>query len=504
MSDQTPLSERELEVLRLVAAGASNNEIAQELIISPNTVKVHIRNIYAKLGVLSRTEASMEALRRGLIVVPERDGQGDLLELAPPAPVAVLDLPLMPTDEPPDELEVNAFTAAADLVAPEREEQAAPGVISSEHAESSGVSVVPDPPVSVATPAPATTRSEQPSTTHLAISRRIALLISGLLGLLVVGMLAIGYLVVSGGTPPTATPTDKPRVQDIWKPQAALPLPIQEAAGAYSFADKRLYVTGGTTPKGVSDATRSYDPALGQWQDRAAKPTAARGISAVIIGGHLYAPGGYDANGALLNVLEVYDIAADRWSSGPAMPDARANYTIAAIEGALYVFGGSDSKGPIGTTLIFEPDTQKWRSGPTMPLTLQNAASAQDGDNTVVLCGGTTGGSAANLQTWRFSAGQWERLADLPEPRIKAAAAFVADQMFLIGGADTDAPNLVLNEGGWSQSRLSTGYPLSGHLLINGEKRTMYAIGGWNGTTELAEVRSWAPVTYQYIPQVEN
>ena len=224
----------------------------------------------------------------------------------------------------------------------------------------------------------------------------------------------------------------------------------------------------------------------------------------MIIGGRLYAPGGYDANGALLNVLEVYDIAADSWSSGPAMPDARANYAIAAIEGALYVFGGSDSNGPLSTTLIFEPDTQKWRSGPALPLALRDAASAQDGDNNVVLCGGTTSGAAENLQTWSFSAGKWERLADLPEPRIKAAAAFVSDQMFLIGGADTDQPNLVLNETGWSQARLGTGYPLSGHLLISGEKRTMYAIGGWNGTTELAEVRSWAPVTYQFIPQVEN
>ena len=52
-----PLSEREVEVLRLIAAGLSNQEIAGRLIIAPGTVKRHINNIYGKLGVQSRTQA---------------------------------------------------------------------------------------------------------------------------------------------------------------------------------------------------------------------------------------------------------------------------------------------------------------------------------------------------------------------------------------------------------------------------------------------------------------
>ncbi|HSO27544.1 MAG TPA: response regulator transcription factor, partial [Anaerolineales bacterium] len=64
------LSDRELDVLRCVVNGASNKEVAAELSISENTVKVHLRNIYTKLGVSSRTEATTVALQQGLATIP--------------------------------------------------------------------------------------------------------------------------------------------------------------------------------------------------------------------------------------------------------------------------------------------------------------------------------------------------------------------------------------------------------------------------------------------------
>jgi DNA-binding NarL/FixJ family response regulator len=63
------LSGRELEVLRLLAAGASNKAVATQLNLSENTVKTHISRIFAKLGVQSRAEAVAVALRRGLVPI---------------------------------------------------------------------------------------------------------------------------------------------------------------------------------------------------------------------------------------------------------------------------------------------------------------------------------------------------------------------------------------------------------------------------------------------------
>lgn len=89
------LSERELQILLLVAQGLSNRQIAGQLDISDNTVKVHVRNIFAKINVASRTEASLYAVRHGLLVVEN--------QLVAPAPIA----------EPPP-----TTTVPADVVRP--------------------------------------------------------------------------------------------------------------------------------------------------------------------------------------------------------------------------------------------------------------------------------------------------------------------------------------------------------------------------------------------------
>jgi DNA-binding NarL/FixJ family response regulator len=66
------LSERETEVLRLIAQGRANKEIARELQIGEQTVKTHVSSVLGKLGVQSRTQAALHAMRIGLVPADER------------------------------------------------------------------------------------------------------------------------------------------------------------------------------------------------------------------------------------------------------------------------------------------------------------------------------------------------------------------------------------------------------------------------------------------------
>lgn len=61
------ITEREYEVLKLLAAGRSNKEIAQALAVSPNTVKTHVARLFEKLKAVRRTEAILNARELGLI-----------------------------------------------------------------------------------------------------------------------------------------------------------------------------------------------------------------------------------------------------------------------------------------------------------------------------------------------------------------------------------------------------------------------------------------------------
>ena len=69
------LTRRELEVLKLAARGMSNRDIADALGVGLRTVKSHLESIFSKMGVSSRTEAVLEALKRSWVIIEDQEGR---------------------------------------------------------------------------------------------------------------------------------------------------------------------------------------------------------------------------------------------------------------------------------------------------------------------------------------------------------------------------------------------------------------------------------------------
>jgi hypothetical protein len=85
-------------------------------------------------------------------------------------------------------------------------------------------------------------------------------------------------------------------------------------------------------------------------------------MPSALIGGSVYTPGGFDAQGRASAVMEVYDVAADRWSSAPPMPEGRHHPGVAAADGKVFVIGGyvpGSFPGPASDAVfVFDPATQ--------------------------------------------------------------------------------------------------------------------------------------------------
>ncbi len=431
MNESSSLSEREIEVLKLVATGATNQQIARALVISPNTVKVHLRNIFEKLAVQSRTEATMEAVRRGLVPVGSvvLPSQVDALsQAAVMAPPVVVNLPTAPERPPLAQWQYVYLLAALIVVvlaslAPtwwQQRRQALPATVFSD---------VSQPQVAVAA------RSE--------VAR--------------------------------------------WTAGAALPVARSRLA---LVADaQRIYAIGGETADGVTGQVNIYDPQTNGWLSGARKLTAVSNVSAILLGGRIYVPGGTTATGGVTNVLEVYDPLADSWTLSALLPVSIAAYGLTTLDGKLYLFGGWDGEKYRSETHIYDPAADRWSLGTPLP-TPRGFLAAVALDRKLYVVGGYDGKQELaevlaynpNAQSGLDSA--WRLRAALDQPRAGHGLAVVGARLYAIGGGWRTS--LAFNEqydvklDAWS--RISS--PRVGQWrnlgLVTLQQR-LYAVGGWAG-----------------------
>ncbi len=361
-----PLSERELDIVPLVAEGLTNREIAVRLYISPNTVKVHLRNIFTKTGVASRTELSMLAVNERWVVVSQSGvsapppAETEKVAVEPPPPpwprsrwvslagglLLALGVLLLP---PRRAAHPNGGTAAAALVDQPSALVAAPTLT----AEDGWEELAPLPVRRARLGLVALTGrlyavgglTADGPTDRLDIydiaeglwrtgaPRPVALANAGAVPL-------AGKVFVPGGCDAQGQPVADAQLydpaEDTWETLAPLPEPL--CASALATFDGQVYLFGGWDGSRYRAVTYRYDPQSGEWTEQPS-PQTARGFgAAAALGKRIFYVGGYD--GAERAVCEVYLPAEERWESCAPLLLPRGGLGLATVGGQLYAVGG--------------------------------------------------------------------------------------------------------------------------------------------------------------------
>jgi DNA-binding CsgD family transcriptional regulator len=385
---QNPLTDRQMEILTMVTQGVTNREIGQALNISENTVRKHLQNIFEKLEVSSRTEATTLAYQRGWVTLPTSVPSSDAQTVQ-----ARLD------EVPQPAIRVDArLLAAVGVVVVAVVALVTWLVVTRQPTPAVGETTVPAtdldrwsdaPPLSTprtglavtafngslyaiagetaAGPTGLTERFEPDD----GLVRRLADKPTPVrdVGAAVVG----GKIYVPGGCLDDDLPTDVLEVYDPetdeWSARATLP----QGVCAYAIAahEGKLYIFGGWDGKGYANHTLVYDPDDNRWSQARPMPTARGYAGAGAVEGQIYVVGGYDGQRDLA-IVEAYapskDQAGDNpWTPHTALPDGRAGAGVVALRSTLYIIGGGWDKGR-ETTVRYDVLSDTWELG-TSPTT---------------------------------------------------------------------------------------------------------------------------------------
>lgn len=443
--EENELSEREREILRLVATGASNKEIAHMLVISPNTVKVHLRNIFAKVGVASRTEATLYAIKIGLLPLPGGAA----------APVVIEEPAVVPDENP----------AEAAVVILNEGRRVPPAVLFSLAlavlillglgAAWAGGRLAPQPtPPAAAKPA-ALQRWQILASLPAAVQDAAAAAYENRI-----------YLI--GGEGPGGITGQVWRYDpagESWSARAEKPTPVSQAQAV--LLGEKIYIPGGRAPDGQAvNVLDIYDPRQDRWEQGAPLPAALYGYALAALEGRLYLFGGWDGSRALATVYR-YDPAQDQWQARSDLPAARAYAAAAVTGGKILLAGGWDGRAVLSAVDWYYP--------------------ARDGS-----------GDAP-----------WESRPALPQPRWRMAAASMADLVYLVGGAERvdssgSLPPLqyLPQSGVWASFEASRQPAGVGPVLVP-LQNTLHVLGGREEGAPLAAHQSYQAIYNIAFPVIQ-
>jgi len=418
------LSEREHEILRLVATGASNKQIAQQLVISPNTVKVHLRNIFGKIGVATRTEAALYAIREGLVQVTsdvrlpaEEPEPIPVMEAVPTNPQPLPDLPVV---RPQPAIKFIIWPAAILAIVI---------LILAMYVFDQRL-IAGQPPT-------------QPATT--AVVPRWRALAS--LPTARSDLAAVTYdnqIYITGGNTPTGVTGATDRYDpatNTWTNLAPKPLPVTDVQAA--VVGGLIFVPGGLAAdnKPVKNL-EVYDPRQDRWEQRAPLPTALSAYALVAFEGRLLLFGGWDGQGYQA-VVYAYSPTQDTWTQLTSMPVTRAFAGAAVAADRIYVLGGMNNAGALSRNDEYVPEnegtaTSPWQARAPLPQARYSMGVAGLADN-VNLVGGT--GATVGLSSLRYypQTDQWLAFEPPPTQDLTGIQLAAVDKdLHLIGGRPTN------------------------------------------------------------------
>jgi DNA-binding CsgD family transcriptional regulator len=423
----TELSERELEILKLLATGLSNKEIASQLFLSVNTVKVHLRNIFAKLGVQSRTEATLIAIQRGYVAVPGAAANGA------------------------------AAIAREPIGAEDQTARALPPAVEIEPA--------------------------------LPARRRIALIGLALLAIgLAVIAAPRGSAQSSSQAQPFSDSANvnaasaQQTGDSVW--QQLVPMSLPRGRLAAAAIGSQIVAIGGETPSGVTGLVEIWDANQQKWRIGQNKPAAVANIGAAAVDDQVIVPGGYTAAGTPTNVVEAYHVLSDAWTSLAALPAPRFAYALAVHDNKVYVFGGWDGQGYANSTFIYDPKADRWTTGAALPIGRGFAGAAVLGDAIYVVGGYADDHEFDRCDRYLPKEDRWEACAPMSVARGGLSLVPSGGRVYAIGGGWTGY--LTFNErydpstNSWSVAPS----PFTGQwrgLGATNIGNDIYAVGGWTG-----------------------
>lgn len=466
-----PLSERELDVLQCMANGASNREIAQTLSISPNTVKVHLRNIYAKLGVSSRTEATTVAIQQRVI---EISGMG--VELTTPAQV---------NDGGEDDGE-GKDEAAGSPVAETAAQPPALAPVTSSSAVTNRA----------ATAAGTSDAAARLPWRRLAVGT-LVLLVLGLAVTLVWQILAANSI---GETSVESEPfVEQPIDGSHWRSSRAMPQPRSHMA--LVAVGLNIYQIGGEDENGVVNDVMVYDTDRLIWHTAAPKLTAVADATADVLAGEIYVPGGRQANGQPTTSVEVYSPANNAWRTVSDLPRPISGGLALSDGSYLYLFGGWDGQNYLADNYFYDPASGQWHPLPPMSqgraFTVGGLAAGQ-----IYVVGGSDGSTDLALcERFDLLDNTWAECPPLNRPRAAAGAVVLLNQLYVFGGDASFGEKYSPQGEAWE----SIDMPMLDdggnwrYLGVTHVETNIYTMGGRRGSTMVADNYVYRPLVYQFF-----